>query len=275
MNPYALNPVGTSSALGRQLRLRRLLGQDGRMMSVALDQAVPRGVAPRLAHITSTFTRIVEGEPDAFTVFKGIAGHLLWDTDITVPLIIKGSTFCVDFHPTYDATVAGVRDAIRLGADALAIGISAGSQHQAEMLEMMSATTEEAHQWGIPVICHAYPSGEMWGDRKGSTESVIYAARAAAECGTDIVKTWYTGSAEEFRQVVEAVPTPVVAAGGAPAPKPINVLEQAAAVMEAGGVGMTCGRNIWQAEDPAKMVRALRAVVHDGATPSDAAGLLE
>ena len=101
------------------------------------------------------------------------------------------------------------------------------------------------------------------------------AARAAAECGTDIVKTWYTGSAEEFRQVVEAVPTPVVAAGGAPAPKPINVLEQAAAVMEAGGIGMTCGRNIWQAEDPAKMVRALRAVVHDGATPTDAAGLLD
>ena len=274
MNAYTINPVGTTSALGRQLRMRRLLGSDGRMMSVALDQAVPRGCAPRLADIKNTFNRIVEGNPDAFTVFKGIAGHLLWDNDVTVPLIIKGSTFCVDFHPTYDATVASVHDAIRLGADALAIGISAGSEHQVAMLEMMSAATEEAHKWGMPVICHAYPSGELWGDRKGSTESVIYAARAAAECGTDIVKTWYTGSAEEFRKVVEAVPTPVVAAGGAPAPKPINVLEQASAVMEAGGVGMTCGRNIWQAEDPAAMVRALRAVVHDGLTPTEAAKLL-
>ncbi len=60
------------------------------------------------------------------------------------------------------------------------------------MLEMMSATTEEAHRWGIPAICHAYPSGELWGDRKGSTESVMYAARAAAECGTAIVMTNYT-----------------------------------------------------------------------------------
>lgn len=275
MSVYSLNPVGTTPALGRQLRLRRLLGADGRMMSVALDQAVPRGVAPRLADIKNTFDRIIEGEPDAFTVFKGIAGHLLWDNDVTVPLIIKGSTFCVDFHPTYDATVAGVHDAIRLGADALAIGISAGSEHQVAMLEMMSATTEEAHKWGMPVICHAYPSGELWGDRKGSTESVVYAARTAAECGTDIVKTWYTGSAADFKQVVDAVPTPVVAAGGAPAPKPINVLEQAAAVMEAGGVGMTCGRNIWQAEDPARMVRALRAVVHDGVAPSEAVKLLD
>ena len=192
MSIYSLNPVGTSSALGRQLRLRRLLGDDGRMMSVALDQAVPRGVAPRLADIKNTFNRIVEAEPDAFTVFKGIAGHLLWDNDVTVPLIIKGSTFCIDFHPTYDATVGNVHDAIRLGADALAIGISAGSENQVPMLEMMSATTEEAHRWGIPAICHAYPSGELWGDRKGSTESVMYAARAAAECGTAIVMTNYT-----------------------------------------------------------------------------------
>lgn len=274
MSVYTINPVGTSSALGRQLRLRRLLGQDGRMMSVALDQAVPRGVAPRLAEIKSTFDRIIEAEPDAFTVFKGIAGHLLWDTATTVPLIIKGSTFSVDFHPTYDATVASVDDCIRLGAEAIAIGISAGSTNQVAMLEMMSAVTERASQWGMPVICHAYPSGELWGDRKGSTESVMYAARAAAECGCDIVKTWYTGSAEEFAKVCAAVPTPVVAAGGAPAPKPINVLEQAAAVMEAGGVGMTCGRNIWKAEDPGAMVHALKAVVHDGASPTEAAKLL-
>lgn len=163
---------------------------------------------------------------------------------------------------------------MRLGADALAIGIPGGSSHQAAMLEMLSAVTEEAHTWGMRVIRHSYPSGELWGDREGSTESVMCTARAAAECGTDIVKTWYTGSAEEFRRIVEAAPTPVVAAGGAPAPAPINILEQAAAVMEAGGAGMTCGRNIWRAEDPTKMVRALKAVVHDGMTPSRAVALL-
>ena len=88
------------------------------------------------------------------------------------------------------------------------------------MLEMLTKVVEEAHQWGIPVVCHAYPSGELWGDRKGSTESVLYASRAAAELGTDIVKTWYTGSADEFRTVVEGTPAIVVAAGGAPVVQP-------------------------------------------------------
>ena len=64
-------------ALGRELRLRRLFGADGRTLTVALDQAVPRGVAPRLATIGSTFASIADGEPDAVTITKGLAGPLL------------------------------------------------------------------------------------------------------------------------------------------------------------------------------------------------------
>lgn len=275
MSIFELNPVGTTSALGREIRLRRIIGEDGRLMTVALDQAVPRGVAPRLADLKTTFDKIAAGEPDAFTVFKGVAGHLLSGRAKQVPLIIKGSTFCIDFHPTYDATVAQVEDCLRLGADAIAVGISAGSEHQVAMLEMLSTVTEEAHKWGLPVVCHAYPSGELWGDRKGSTESVIYAARAAAECGTDVVKTWYTGSAAEFKKVVEATPTLVVAAGGAATPQAIDVLNQAAAIMDAGGAGMTAGRNIWGAPDPTKMVLALKAVIHGGMNPGEALKILD
>ena len=50
--------------------------------------------------------------------------------------------------------------------------------------------------------------------------------------------------------------------------------EQAAAVVEAGGHGMTAGRNVWGAQDPAKMVRALKAVIHDGVSPADAEKIL-
>lgn len=45
--------------------------------------------------------------------------------------------------------------------------------------------------------------------------------------------------------------------------------------MEAGAAGMTTGRNIWGAEDPAAMVRALKAIVHEGATVDAAAAYLD
>ena len=272
---FGINLTGTTPALGREIRLRKLFGADGRTVTVALDQAVPRGVAPRLANISSTFADIADGQPDAVTITKGLAGPLFAGNPRPVPWILKASMFSVEFHPTYDATIGTVEDAIRLGAEAVAVGISAGSSNQVAMFEMLTKVVEEASAWGLPVVCHAYPSGEMWGDRKGSTESVLYASRAAAELGADIVKTWYTGSTAEFAKVVEGTPAIVVAAGGAPVSSPLDVLKQAASVVEAGGHGMTCGRNVWQAEHPGRMVAALKAVIHGGDSPEVAAKLLD
>ena len=271
-----ITPYGTTAALGRAIRLRRIFGPSGRTVTVALDQAVPRGVAPRLADIAPTYASIAAARPDAVTMFKGLAAAVLAHNGTPVPFVMKASTFSVDFHLTREAVVGTVDEALRLGADAVAVGISAGSHHQVEGFSELAAVTARAAEVGMPVICHAYPSGELWAeDKKGSTEAVLYAARAAAEMGTDIVKTWYTGSTAEFAKVVEGVPAIVVAAGGPPAASPLDVLRQAASVIEAGGHGVTTGRNVWGAADPGKMVTALRAVVHDGERPEIAAKLLD
>jgi class I fructose-bisphosphate aldolase len=60
-------------------------------------------------------------------------------------------------------------------------------------------------------------------------------------------------------------------AGGAKADTDLEVLEMAEKVMQAGAAGLTFGRNVWGAEDPAKMITALRAIVHDGVSASVAA----
>lgn len=265
-NNTPFNPIGVTSALGRAIRLRRLFGTEGKALVVALDQAVPRGVAPQLAHINDTYRSIRAGNPNAITVSKGIGAALLANEPEPLPWILKASSFSVDFHLTFDAMIGSVDDAVRLGADAVAVGISAGSSVQPQMLEMLSATVEKAAGLGMPTVCHAYPSGDLWGDRKGSLESVLYAARAAAELGVDVVKTWYTGSSESFAEVVAGTPALVMVAGGAKADTDLEVLEMAESVMQAGAAGLTFGRNVWGAEDPAKIITALRAIVHDGAT---------
>lgn len=266
-----LPSVGATSALGRAIRLRRLFGEDGRAVVVALDQAIPRGVAPQLAAIGETWRKIEQGGPDGVTVTKGTAAALFSGPGKPRPWILKASTFSVDFHLTYDASIASVDEAVRLGADAVAVGISAGSSTQPQMLEMLAGVTERAAGVGLPTVCHAYPSGELWGDRKGSEESVLYAARAAAELGVDIIKTWYTGSTESFRRVVEGTPGLVMVAGGAKLDSDLEVLELAQSVVDAGAAGLTIGRNVWGSSDPARLVAALKAVVHDGLSARDAA----
>ncbi|MFH5879131.1 class I fructose-bisphosphate aldolase [Arthrobacter sp. NA-172] len=265
------NPLGVTSALGRAIRLRRLFGTTGKALIVALDQAVPRGVSPQLASIEETFKAVKAGNPNAVTMTRGIGATVLANDPQPLPWIMKASSFSLDFHPTIDAVIGSVDDAVRLGADAVAVGISAGSAVQPQMLEMLAGVVERAAAVGMPTVCHAYPSGELWGDRKGSTASVLYAARAAAELGVDVVKTWYTGTAESFSEVVAGTPALVMVAGGAKAKTDTEVLELAAGVMEAGAAGLTFGRNVWGAENPTKMIAALRAIVHDGSSVSTAA----
>jgi class I fructose-bisphosphate aldolase len=269
-----LSALGATSAVGRSTRLKRLLGPTGKAVFVALDQAVPRGVAPQLASIDATFDAVKAGRPNAITMTRGIGARLIANDDSPLPWIYKASVFSLEYHKTRDATIGSVDDAVRLGADAVAVGISLGGASQAQMLEMLADVVERASSVGMPTVCHAYPSGESWGDRQGSSESVLYAARAAAELGVDIVKTWYTGSTESFAEVVRGTPALVMAAGGAKAKTEIETLELAASVIEAGGAGITFGRNVWGAKNPTKMVEALRSVVQTGTSVAEAAKLL-
>ena len=50
-----------------------------------------------------------------------------------------------------------------------------------------------------------------------------------------------------------------------------EILRRTRAVLDQGAAGIVYGRNIIQHADPAAMVRALAAVVHDGAGPDEAA----
>ena len=52
------------------------------------------------------------------------------------------------------------------------------------------------------------------------------------------------------------------------------VLDMVHATIAEGGKGVVFGRNIWQHARPAAMVRALRAVIHEGAGGADAEPLL-
>ncbi|TFG14573.1 MAG: fructose-bisphosphate aldolase, partial [Promethearchaeota archaeon] len=92
-------------------------------------------------------------------------------------------------------------------------------------------------------------------------EVVKIAARAAAELGADIVKTNWTGDPDSFKEVVRGCMAPVIIAGGEKAGI-TGILEITKQSIEVGGSGVAYGRNVFQAEDPTKVVRALYLIVH-------------
>ena len=68
---------------------------------------------------------------------------------------------------------------------------------------------------------------------------------------------------------------PGISAGGAKVETGLDALQWAHAALEQGAVGVDMGRNVGQSDYRVPMIRALRAVVHEGASPEEANELLQ
>lgn len=140
--------------------------------------------------------------------------------------------------------------------------VNVGSEREPEMLLKLGTVAETCDEWGMPLIAMMYPRGEKIEDEH-DPEVVKLAARAGAELGADIIKTNYTGDPDTFKEVVEGCPVPVVIAGGPKVETEEELLQMVKDSVEAGGAGVAIGRNIFQAESPENMTKAIAAIVHD------------
>ena len=189
-------------------------------------------------------------------------------------------TIAVDHAPSY-GVLSGLQDIQKTvdqvaaaGPDAMVMmrGVAERCfRPQARLVANLSALVRQAERAGMPVIAHAYPNGDLVPrDEIYTVARVGYAARLAMELGVDIVKTFYTGSAEAFTRIVEmAAPAWVVAAGGPRLETDADVLQMASNVVRAGAAGITFGRNVWQSSNATGLIRALKQIVHkDGSVDS-------
>lgn len=82
-----------------------------------------------------------------------------------------------------------------------------------------------------------------------------------------MVKTYYC---ESFSKVVEGCPVPLVIAGGPKLETELDVFNLVHDAVEGGAAGVDMGRNIWQNDHPIAMIKAIRAIVHEGASVKEA-----
>jgi len=108
----------------------------------------------------------------------------------------------------------------------------------------------------------------------GDPAKIIPLVRQAVELGADIIKADPTDDVSIYHRVVEtAGGIPVLVRGGGRAPE-AEILARTSSLLQQGAAGIVYGRNIIQHPQPAKITRALMAVVHAGATPAAALAFL-
>jgi fructose-bisphosphate aldolase, class I len=258
--------------LGKRIRLNRLFSHpSGRLCSIAVDHFIGynEGLVGGLRDIRTTLAAVCSAQPDAVTMHKGIAASLWEPYAGKLPFILQSSLIRVD--DTAREQIASVEDAVRLGADAIAVAAFVHGSTEAHQLRVVADYVHAAAAYDMPVICHIYP--RIFGEKiqvSFAPEDIAWAVRCAVETGVDVVKTPYCGDIPSYSQIVRECPIPLVAAGGPKAQTLKDALGMMAEVIASGALGATIGRNVWGFMDIAAAVQAFKAVIHEQKTAEEA-----
>ncbi len=256
---------------GKEKRLKRIFRKDNRTIIVPMDHGVTIGPMKGIENMQATINKLIEGGTDAVLIHKGIAKHV--DTGNTALIIMLSAASNLTPNANTKVQVCTVQEAIRLGADAVSVHVNVGAQDEDKMLVKLGKVADECDVYGMPLLAMMYPRGPNIKNEHG-TEVVAHAARLGAELGADIIKTNYTGSIETFRTVVESCPVPVIIAGGPKCKTEHEILQMAHESTKSGSAGLSIGRNVFQSQNPTLMVKALSAIIHNGASVEKATKIL-
>jgi class I fructose-bisphosphate aldolase len=164
------------------------------------------------------------------------------------------------------ASLATVEQVAACGADAVMTYLLIGNddpQLEREEIARNAMLARDCERWGIALMIEPRHSQERRRPETRTDPAIMQMyCRISAEIGADIVKCIWSGSVETMRSIVETCPAPVLVAGGARKERVEDAVALARQAIEAGCRGLVFGRNIYQADDPAAVLDALREVVH-------------
>jgi 3-hydroxy-5-phosphonooxypentane-2,4-dione thiolase len=248
---------------GMQNRLARVFRPEtGRTVMLAIDHGYFQGPTTGLERVDLSIVPLLP-YADALMTTRGMVRSTIPPGSRT-PIVLRASGGPSILKELSDERVAvGVEDAARLNAAMVAVQVFIGGEHETQSVRNMTRLVDEGQRYGIPVLAVTAVGRDLTRDAR----YLRLATRICAELGAHAVKTYYC--AEDFDTVTAACPVPVVMAGGKKLPE-LEALTMAYRAVEAGAAGVDMGRNIFQSDRPAEMIRAVAGVVHQDLKPAEA-----
>lgn len=248
----------------------------GRSVVVAIDHGLHWGAYEGMEDPTATLDLVLGAEPD------GVLASPPFLRRYRDRIADHGVDAIATLDMLYDSTLPGDQENAEIHsqvfsgdeaaevADAAKVALVFGREDPGVLqrnAEFVASAATECRDAGIPLVVEP----TLWGaraDDEFDPEYLAHANRLAFELGADVLKSPYPP--ERFEDIVDHAPQPVYIAGGPAADSDRAVLEMVHDACGAGALGVMFGRNIWQRDDPAAIVDALSAIVHEDATIDEA-----
>ena len=246
-------------------RMARIFdSRSGNTVMLAFDHGYIMGPTSGLERIDLNIVPLIE-HADCIMCTRGVLRSCV-PPNVSKPVSLRFSAGTTVLNELNDECTLNIDEAIRLNASAMAIMVSIGGKYEAKTIENLVRTADMGARYGIPTLGVTAVGKELTRDSR----YLSMASRVCAENGATFVKTYYCD--EGFEKVTAACPVPIVIAGGKKLPE-LEALTIAYRAIDQGASGVDMGRNVFQADAPIAMLKAVRGVVHDGLKPEDALDL--
>jgi class I fructose-bisphosphate aldolase len=274
----------------KQARLNRLL-QAGRCLDIAVDHGVCNepGFLDGLEDMPAVIAQLVAAGPDAIQMNFGQADLLQQRPERVKPGLVMrldmGNPYNAERHRSMWAVLQNAHDpvlpAVQMDAACVVVNLFMLPDEPdlfRQCVQNIARVRQDCERYGMPLMIEPLvmaPNSARGGYLvDGNAEKIVTLVRLAREMGADIVKADPTADPLEFHRVVQAARCPVLVRGGGREDLSV-VFARSRVLLDQGAVGMVYGRNVYQHRSPASVVRALMAMIHDGASAQDAWKLYE
>jgi putative autoinducer-2 (AI-2) aldolase len=253
---------------GMKSRLARIFRRDtGKAVMLAIDHGYFEGPEVGLEQVDQSIVPFLE-HADALMATRGVVRTSIPPSYSRGVVLRATGGASVLKELSNERIAVDVEDALRLNVAGLAVTVFIGGEFETQTVHNLTRLVDVGNRHGIPVLAVTVTMDPALEDAKYYRMS----CRICAELGAHFVKTYFVE--KDFDSVMSSCPVPVVVAGGNKLPE-FDALAMTYRCMQAGAAGMDMGRNIFQAESPAAMIQAVRAVVHDGETAKKAFDLYQ
>jgi putative autoinducer-2 (AI-2) aldolase len=254
---------------GMANRMAQLVQSDGHCLFLPVDHGYFQGPTRKLEEPAKTIEPLLP-YADAIFITRGVLRSSV-DPNHAKPIILRvsGGTSMVGKDLANEGITTSMEEAIRLNVAAVGLSIFIGTDYERESLLNLSKLVDEGEKYGIPVMAVTAVGKEL---EKRDARYLALASRIAAELGARVVKTYWC---EDFEKVSRGCPVPVVMAGGPQVDTELEVFEFIHDGIQKGAIGVNLGRNIWQNTFPVAMIKSIRAIIHENASPQAALELYD
>jgi class I fructose-bisphosphate aldolase len=271
--------------ISHKARMNRLF-TNGRCLDVAIDHGVCNEPTfmTGLEDMAAVVDQLIAAGPDAIQMNYGQADLLQSRPEKGKPSLVMrldmGNPYNSQRHRTMWAELQHADEPIigALEMDAACVVVNLFMLPEEpdlfrQCVRNIATVRAACSKYGMPLMIEPLVMlpNELRGGYQvdGDAEKIVPLVRLAAEMGADIIKADPTSNPADFHRVVEAARVPVLVRGGGKEDLR-SVFGKSAALLAQGALGLVYGRNVYQHENPRRVVAALLAMIHKGVSGEEA-----